>query len=176
MSQRSRARLKGRRNSSRGFSMLIHEYFTSAEYAQLSPRALKALVDLYTQFKGANNGDLCAAWTLMRRRGWTSKDQLGKAIAELLERGWISVTRQGGFAGGRHQPRLYAVTWLGIDYCGGKLDVRADPVPAMTWRRPATPAAPVIFLTRSTGQPDPQHGSVDPPENTIRPAARVGAA
>src|SRR5262245_42738644 len=104
-----------RRKTGRGFSMLIHDYFTSAEYAELSPRALKALLDLYTQFKGNNNGDLCAAWTLMKRRGWTSKDQLGKAMAELLERGWIEVTRQGGFQGGRHMARLYAVTWLGID-------------------------------------------------------------
>lgn len=155
--------------------MLVHEYFTSVEYAELSPRALKALVDVYTQFRGNNNGDLQASWSLMSKRGWTSKDQLGKAICELLERGWLLVTRQGGFQGGRHLPRLYAVTWLGIDYCGGKLDVSPNPVPAHAWKRPAN-TTPALHLPRTTGQPAPQHGSVPAPGIADRPATRVGQA
>jgi hypothetical protein len=106
----------------------------------------------------------------MSRRGWTSKDQLAKAIAELLERGWLTVTRQGGFSGGRHLPRLYAVTWLGIDYCGGKLDVKPDPVPAHSWKR----AGKIIVLPRHTGQPDPPHGSVGEEKSPDCPAVRVG--
>ena len=153
--------------------MLVHEYFTSQEYACLSPRAVKALVDVYTQFKGGNNGDLVASWSVMSKRGWTSKDQLGKAIDELLERGWLQITRQGGFQGGKHRPRLLAVTWLGIDYCAGKLDCRPDPVPSMAWKRP-TP--PVTLLPRHTGQSDPQGGSVETQESSDCPAARVGKA
>lgn len=171
-----RSPYRKRAKTGRGFSMLIHDYFTSLEYAELSPRAVKALVDLYCQFKGSNNGDLCAAWTLMARRGWTSKDQLAKAVAELLERGWIAVTRQGG----RRISTLYAVTWLGIDSCGGKLDVRADPTPAMTWRRPAMvasrPAATVHSLPRPAGQSAPPHGSMAKPEDELCPAVRVNGA
>ena len=91
-----RDRQKGRRNH-RGFSMLFHDYFTSAEYAAVSPRAVKALLDIYCQFRGSNNGDLCAAWTIMSKRGWTSKDQLDKALRELLEqagsssRAWAAI-------------------------------------------------------------------------------------
>lgn len=169
MSQRSRfERNKGRRTSGT-FSMLIHDYFTSPEYAELSPRALKALIDLYCQFRGGNNGDLCAAWKLMKARGWTSKDQLAKAIAELLERGWISVTRQGG----RRIPTLYAVGWLGIDQCGGKLDVRPNPVPAMTWRRASST---VISLPRRAGQSAPPHGSTESIDGELCPAPRVKKA
>lgn len=153
--------------------MLIHDYFTSQEYAALSPRAVKALVDVYCQFKGGNNGDLVASWSVMSKRGWTSKDQLGKAIAELLEHGWLEITRQGGFKGGKHLPRLLAVTWLGIDYCGGKLDCKPNPVPSMAWRRPAPP---VTLLPRPTGQPAPPHGSVEAQETADCPALRVGEA
>jgi hypothetical protein len=166
-SQRTRAKRRGK--PGKGFSMLIHEYFTSAEYAELSPRAVKALVDVYTQFRGNNNGDLAASWSVMKPRGWTSKDQLGKAIAELLDRGWLEATRMGGFDGGKHRPRLYAVTWLGIDYCSGKLDVPANPVPSMAWRR----RQKAEVLPRSTGRLDPQRGAVACPEIFNGPAPRV---
>lgn len=149
---RTHDKAKGRR-SKRSFSMLVHDYFTSPEYAMLSPRAVKALIDLYTQFRGANNGDMCAAWKLMRPLGWTSRDQLQKALAELLERGWISITRQGG----RRIATLYAVTFLGIDRCDGKLDVTPNATPQHLWRRPAT----VIPLSRTAGQSVPHGGSMD---------------
>src|SRR5687767_5088347 len=103
-SQRTR---RGRTRTGKGFSMLVHEYFTSAQYARLSASALKALVDLYTQFRGNNNGDLCAAWKIMVARGWTSKGALSKALQELLDGGWIVITRMGG----NRVARLYAVTW-----------------------------------------------------------------
>jgi hypothetical protein len=148
--------------------MLIHDYFRSPEYAALSPRAVKALIDLYTHFKGANNGDLCAAWKIMAPLGWTSKDQLAKALQELLDRGWIVITRMGD----KRIARLYAVTWLGIDHCGGKLDVRPNPAPSMSWRRPAK----IICLTRSTGQTAPPHGSIKSESEWLCPAPRVNRA
>ena len=52
----------------------------SEEFAALSPFANKLLFDLLAQFNGGNNGDLCAAWRLMKGRGWRSKDSLWKAL------------------------------------------------------------------------------------------------
>jgi len=132
--------------------MLVHNYFTSEEYAALSPRALKAMIDLLVQFRGANNGDLCAAWSLMRKLGWTSKDQLAKALTELKERGWIIVSRQGG----RRIPTLYALTILRVDPCNGKLDIAATRTPLHLWRNGRDS---VISLPRSAGQPPPPHGA-----------------
>ncbi len=148
--------------------MLIHDYFTSPEYAELSPRALKALIDLYCQFRGNNNGDLCAAWSLMSRRGWTSKDQLAKAITELLERRWIELTRQGG----RRIPSLYAVTWLGIDDCGGKLDVRPNSVPTNAWKCRPVPAI-ALSLPRQPGQSTPPDGAMNVRSDQFCPTGRV---
>lgn len=150
----TRSRMKGRRNS-RHYSQLIHEYFQSPQYALLSARAVKALIDVYCQYRGQNNGDLCATISVMRARGWKSKDQLAKAIAELLEKGWLMVTRQGA----RNIPTLYAVTFLGIDDCGGKLDVTPNPVPLHLWKKPVEDPAPVISLPRHTGQVTPRHGA-----------------
>jgi len=133
--------------------MLIHDYFTSPEYAALSSRAVKALVDIYCQFRGSNNGDLCAAWSIMSRRGWTSKDQLAKSVRELLDRGWIEITRQGG----RRIPTLYAVTFLGIDKCGGKLDISAHAAPSHLWKSAKLAAH---SQPRPMGHIDPPHGSI----------------
>ncbi len=169
---RTRERAKGRKNH-RGFSMLFHDYFTSAEYAALSARAVKTLIDLWCQFNGGNNGDLCAAMSVMSKRGWTSKDQLKKGLDELLDKGWIIITRMGG----KRVARLYAVTFYGIHECGGKLDagIRPSGVPLQLWRRRiADPLANSV--PRRTGQVDPPHGSKVAIEKRLCPAARVKTA
>lgn len=126
------SRLKGRQTSHGSFSALPHEIFQSAQFARLSPRAVKLLIDMFMQHRGRNNGDLVAAWAVMRTRGWTSKSQLAKALAELEATGWLLRTRQGGI----NRASLYAVTFLGIEHCNGKLEVKADPKPLNLWRLP----------------------------------------
>lgn len=128
---RTRENMRGRTSKTAGFSMLIHAYFQSSEYAELSPRAVKLLIDLYCQYRGKNNGDLCATYSMMKKVGWSSNDQLQKALAELLATGWIIVARRGG----RRIPHLYALTFIGIDNTG-KLDshVRASPAQLSLWR------------------------------------------
>jgi hypothetical protein len=103
----------------------------SHSFVQLSPHAVKLMIDLLSQYKGNNNGDLCASWTLMRPRGWKSKETLNKALKELLGRDWLEVTRQGG----RHKATLYALTFYAIDDCKGKLDVQATGSARGTWRK-----------------------------------------
>ena len=142
MSSRSK-----RRASSMGrFTPLVHEYFMTPQFAALSPRAVKLLIEVYMQFNGANNGDLCASWSVIRKRGWTSKDQLAKALAELDATRWLERTRQGSI----HKATLYAVSFRGIDHCGGKLDVKADPKPSHGWRYPETSKMPSRRRVRKT--------------------------
>jgi hypothetical protein len=50
---------------------------------------------------------------------------------ELLEAGFVIQTRLGG----RNKCALFALTWFGIDECGGKLDIPATPVPPNDWLR-----------------------------------------
>jgi hypothetical protein len=92
---------------------------------------LKLLIDVAAQYRGTNNGDLSASFTLMKKRGWTSKDQLQKALTELLDRGFLILTRQGG----RTMPSLFALTWESIDECGGKLDISSTITASNLWKR-----------------------------------------
>jgi hypothetical protein len=158
--------MKGRANSNEYFCAFPHSIFQSPQFAMLSPRAVKALVDIYMQYRGLNNGDLSAHWKLMYTRGWRGKGQLAKAVHELEERGWIVKTRQGG----RKMATLYAVTFRGIDFCGGKLDsgVKYDPRPLHLWKLPDYATLPVVralrgrdrknLLPRGTGQTTPSDG------------------
>ena len=111
------------------FLALPHAYFRTPEFAMLSGRAVKLLLELAFQYSGSNNGDLCATFRVMRLRGFRSADQLQKARDELIDSGWIVVSSQGG----RHAATLYALTFHRIDSCGGKIDIRPGP-PSHLWR------------------------------------------
>ena len=88
------------------------------DYINLSANAIRLLLELANSYKGANNGDLCPAWTLMKQRGFRSKATLTKAIKELVAAEMIMLTRQGQFI--RNKAGLYALTWASIDECSGK--------------------------------------------------------
>ena len=127
----TREKFKARRNTGWFFRFPV-EVLDSPAYCGLSFKARALLLDMGAQYRGNNNGDLAAPWSWMRRRGWKSKDTLRRALCELLEMGMIEMTRRGGL----HCPNLYAVTWLGIDACGDKLDCKPNPVPSALWRQP----------------------------------------
>lgn len=84
----------------------------SHAYARLSPYAVKLLLDLGSQYRGDNNGDLSAAWKLMHPKGWRSEETLAKAKQELLRAGFLIEMRKG------RRPNvcsLYALTWQRLD-------------------------------------------------------------
>jgi hypothetical protein len=92
---------------------------------------VKLLIDLTAQFKGFNNGDLCLTWSNMEKRGWKSRDTLNKARDELLKIELILISRRGD----RRKAQLYALTFLAIDECNGKLDIEATDRPLSLWRK-----------------------------------------
>lgn len=127
---KDRAKLKGRQESGT-FLALPHHVLDSPNYIRLSGSAVKLLVDLGRQYNGRNNGDLTAALTVLRRRGWRSSETLNYAIRELRHYGFIELTRQGGLC---NRPSLYALSWKAIDDCGDKLDVTPTNVASNKWR------------------------------------------
>lgn len=133
---KSRNRAKNRR--SRGsFISIPHEVLHSDAYVTLSPKAVKLLIDLANQLKfkqgygSANNGDLCAAYSVMETRGWNSKNTLNRARKELELSGFVEVTQKGG----RNKPTLYAVTWQAIDEIKNKPWISATSTPSQKWRQ-----------------------------------------
>lgn len=121
---------KKRRGS---FLALPKHIINSKAFQSLSGNATKLLIQLGEQFNGKNNGDLSAAFSVLQRKGWRSKSTLRNAINQLLESGLIEKTSEGWL-----RPRrctLYALTWLAIDDCQGKLDVAATSVPSNLWKK-----------------------------------------
>ena len=117
--------------------MLRYDLMDNENFRTLTPRATKLLIDMASQFRGNNNGDLAATWSLLRTRGWNSKDQIAKGLEELLGRGWIVKCKQGMRI--PPVPTLYALTWLAIDECGGKLDRSSTKAPLNYWRDGSNP-------------------------------------
>lgn len=125
----SRIKFRGRKQT-KPFVMLDREMLRSEQWARLSPHGMKLIIDLAAQYYGTNNGDLCATWSIMRKRGWRSPATLSRALHELIFAGWLVLSRQGG----RHKSSLYALTIWGINDCGGKLDIAANRVPSHRWK------------------------------------------
>ena len=131
-----RQKIKGRRTG-HTFSAKPHHIFRAdckngipSPASVLSHMAAHLLDNLTAQFNGTNNGDLSAAPKIMKLYGWNSQGSIHKALAELLALGFIEQTRQGG----KNQCSLYAVTWLAIDECNGKLDVNPTRVASNLWK------------------------------------------
>jgi hypothetical protein len=105
----------------------------SPQFAAVSGRAAKALLGIGSQYRGNNNGDLSAAFSLMRPLGWNSKEQLGKAVSELIDAGFLIMTRRGG----NRVAHLYAPTFKPVDY-SDKYDDRIKPTVGrqVRWRSP----------------------------------------
>ena len=130
MSKSSYAKQKGRRDKSPSYFALPHAVTGTRKYQSLSAMAVKLMVDLGQQYNGFNNGDLCATWSMMKIRGWKSSSSLYRAKNELLAVEFLVVSRQGG----RNKPTLFALTWVVIDECKGKLDIKPSKVPLSFWR------------------------------------------
>ena len=165
MAQKKKNWLSPERREPGGFAALLHCLLASHVYIGLSAHAIKLLNDLLAQFKGFNNGDLCIAWTLMVKRGWKSRDTLNKARQELLDCELILVSRHGD----RKRPTLYALTFIAIDDCNGKLDIKATERPVSTWRLHEPLPLLKIRLSPPLGglnEADITRPACDPPDET----------
>ena len=125
-----RRRITGRQTTN-SFLSLPHHVLNHENFRCLSPRATKLAIDIAAQYRGSNNGDLSATLSLMRDRGWNSSDQLFRARKELVDRGLIVTSRQGGL----NKCSLFALTWFQIDECQGKLDILPTSSPPHYWKQ-----------------------------------------
>lgn len=128
--ERKRAKFTGR-GRDHTFLQLRHDLLRSPEFNALSGNAVKALLFLAAQFNGRNNGDFSATRSMVLKAGWRSAATAERAIEELLEAGFVVITRHGH----RRRCTLYAVTWLPIDECPGKgLERDSERVPSHAWK------------------------------------------
>ena len=143
-----------------GFLPFRLDVLRSQALANLSPYASKLLLDIASQWRLGRNGDASAAFEkIMRARGWRSKATLHKALKELTKSGLIIQTRQGSL----HECSLFALGWLAIDECDGKLDMKptsgpldywCDPLQPRANKSPSTLRVPKVVKKADVGTPD----------------------
>lgn len=158
MSRRDRSTCKRSRTQGM-FTGIPHVVLRHPNFIECPTRAKALLFDLMEQvrFDGdggwANNGDFQITLRCMRKRGWTSRDQLWKARNELLEAELVIQTRQGG----RNHCSLYAITWEPINHCvdkngHSKLDMAPTYAPPINWHNhPARRDRKTESLVRMAG-------------------------
>lgn len=102
-----------------GYGSIPCEVIAGPDWCSLNPAATKVLNILVSQYKGHNNGDLCATESVMSKYGISSPNTINRSLKELLAKGLI-VKTQNGYRGndGKRKPCLYAVTWLPVDSIG----------------------------------------------------------
>lgn len=83
---KSRTKLKGRREEGT-FGLWPHACAGHANFAALSINSRALILDFLGQSNGYNNGDLTAAFAVLKTRGWKSRTTVDKACAELEEKG-----------------------------------------------------------------------------------------
>lgn len=127
---RNRSKTKSRSDGAGGFGALYRHIWCHPDYHNLSGNAVKLLMDFACQYNGHNNGDLTNAFSVLRSRGWRSKQTVLRATRELLEARMIIQTREGRFINPGGVCALYAVQWHRIDECPGRnLSIRPTQTP-----------------------------------------------
>lgn len=107
----------------RPYRQLPVEVIRAPQFWGLSGNAVKVLIYLLAQYTGSNNGNLSAiqCGETAAEIGIGSDKTLRQAITELKNKGFITVSRQGG----RNRCSLYALTFFAVDDCNGELDIPA---------------------------------------------------
>ena len=91
-----------------GFVALPWVVLDCPAWQGLSHPARSLLLEVARQLNPDNNGRLLASNAYLSKRGWRSKDVIGRALRELVEVGFLHQTVQG------HRPNKaswYALTW-----------------------------------------------------------------
>lgn len=124
-------RRKQRSEFAGGFLGLPAAMLNCPKYRALSAISVKLLVDIGSQYNGKNNGDLSAAWKIMKPKGWRSEATLHRAKTELLIAGFIAETRKGRLP---NTCSLYGITWQPLNP-NPKYDIGPQGFPAGEWAR-----------------------------------------
>ena len=118
-----------KRQPSRRFIGIPYDVIEHPDFFRANPRCLKLIIYLLRQYNGRNNGDLSVAFSQLKKLGFNSTETIRASVEECIERGLIIRTREAKFQNPNSTCALYGVTWLGIDECGGKLEVKPSSKP-----------------------------------------------
>lgn len=153
------------------YTALPHALLDCTAFMSASHMARSLLYELMRQHnpqvgstgKG-NNGHLHLSCKWLKDRGWNSNDSIQKAKLELLTRGLIIKTREGGLNNGADR---YAMTWMAITNFVG-LDIQAKDYQPGAYQLLGPFAQPPA--KRQPGEPPPPPPPPPPPIIRTSPA------
>lgn len=135
----------------------------SRAYQGATPTAKALLFEVLRQHSGDDNGHMHITHKWLSPRGWGSKETVERARDELLKRGLIVQTKQGGLFIGAS---LYAVTWLPISNHVG-LETSPNTYHPGLWHCCDLPPTP---------RRNPPVKKISQPDHRGSPAPTIGAA
>jgi hypothetical protein len=143
-----RAKLTGRKGERADtFVPMLHIILRDEVFLNLTPVAHKTLNYIASQCNRYNNGDLDICEKNAKKRGLKmSAASLRRGAKELLEAGFIELTRQGG----KNRNSLYGLSWYDITFDPKKHDYEYRG-PTMRWLRQKS-SSPVTQLESSVTQ------------------------
>ena len=118
-----RLNIKGRRDYGRYYNV-PHWVTDTHAYCSLSAYSFKLWHDLLLQFDGKNNGRIDAILFRLENRGWKN-GTLYRSLGELIEKGFIAKTRQGGIGAMKKTCSLYRFTHLAT-CADSKIDLKGS--------------------------------------------------
>jgi len=113
------------------FIMLRHDIFDSPAYRDMKPNARGALNEVMRRFNGFNNGYISFSVREMAMSLNIGRDTAGKAIASVIEHGFIKVTENSGFNVKDRKARRFALTFVTIEIKGNGHKI----LPSNEWRK-----------------------------------------
>ncbi len=98
-----------------GRYLTFHVYlWESAAWLALKPNARSAFIFMLQRFNGFNNGDISCSVREVAENIRVSKNTAKRAIDELLDKGFIAVTKEAGFSQKNRTAREYRFTHLDV--------------------------------------------------------------
>ncbi len=132
MSRRKRGPSAHGLGSGQRYALLPLSVIQSEAFCTLTAAGIRLLVVAASQYHGGNNGEIKLTAARVSKYGFRSADTLNRAIKQLLVRGLLVRTRQGGL-GGKKLPSLYALGWLEIPR-NPRLEIRTPVDAKNAWR------------------------------------------
>jgi len=108
-----------RGSKTRPFAGIPNRVLEHKDYHSLNANSVRLLLWFAYQYKGHNNGKLCAVHSQLHDKGFKSKSTLSKALAELLQKGFIELSKGSGMNKNGRSPNYYALTFEKVDEVRG---------------------------------------------------------
>lgn len=107
------------KNKTRPFAGIPNRVMEHSDFNALSANSVRLLLWFAYQYKGSNNGKLCAVHSQLRDKGFKSKSTLSSALRELLAGGFIELSKGSGLSKNGRTPNYYALTYEKVDEIRG---------------------------------------------------------